>query len=301
MQKKIFYLSSVCCLLFLSAANIKADEEVNTAPTIYNLPNEATCKNNYCVDTENNPITGTIRRYKDGYLIRDYVAQDGYLEGVSRAYYKNGNTKTERSYKKGILDGSVNEYNEEGELIENISYKNGKKEGIASYYDEDNIIKVIYIEDAMNGDAQIWDKKQSKLIYKLKMQDNKITSGFYIYTDTQTSQEKQEELNNLIIEGNNQQCLQWQRDRSTTSCQVDINNAVASLSGKETLADDCNKDWFKQNKSGLIKYIKECKCNDLKDKIKVIYEDNEIEKTEKKKQLLELKEKYENHCLKTDK
>ena len=299
MHKKTLYLTSVCCLLFLSVDNLKADDEtVDSSPTIYNLPDDATCKNNYCVDTENNPITGTIRRYKNGYLIRDYVAQDGYLEGISHTYYKNGNTKTERSYKRGVLDGTVIEYDKEGQMVENITYKNGKKEGIASYYDEDNITKVIYIDNNINGDAQIWDRKQGKLIYKFKMQNNKIISGSYTHATDQTLQEAQEDdLNQLVMEGNNQQCLQLQNIFSESSCQADLEHTISVLSSKEILSEDCNKDWYKQHKTEIIKYIKLCKCNDLKNKIKVIYEDAERDSTEKKELLLPLKEKYENHCM----
>lgn len=294
MKLKQLLLTSICCLLAFSS-NATATEAENHKE-YYNLHDEATCKNNYCVDTENNPITGVIRRYRDGFLVREYITKDGYLEGTSHAYYNNGKIKSERSYKQGKLNGNAIEYNEDGEMVENIAYKEGKKEGIASYYDEKNITKIVYINDIMNGDVQIWDRNNNKLIYKLKMQNNTIKQGTYTYQKEQDTEET--ELTQLIIDGTNNQCLELQDTFSSSSCMINITPAISILSNSENFPQECNKEWYNQNRRELAEYIKICKCNNLKNEIKEVYEDQTQEKNQRREQLLALKEKYENHCLK---
>lgn len=292
MKLKQILLTSVGCLLSLTAGATETTKEY------YKLPEEAKCKNNYCVDLENKPITGIIRRYRDGFLVREYAAKNGYLDGTSKAYYNNGKIKSERNYKMGRLDGYVATYTEEGVMVENVAYKDGKKEGISSYYDQNNIIKIIYTNGFMNGDAQIWDRNTGKIIYKLKMQNNELTGGTYFYQNNEKIEEK--ELTQLVIEGKNSQCLELQNNILPTSCMINIKKLIPLLSKQEELPTECNSEWFNQHKTELAKYTRSCKCNDLEVEIKQIYEDKEKDPTERKEKLLNLKEKYEKHCMTTD-
>ena len=153
----------------------------------------------------------------------------------------------------------------------------------------------------MTGDTQIWDKNNSKLIYKLKMQNDMIESGTYSYQDQENLENNEEiELTPLIIEGKNHECLKFHDDLAITSCMVKIEPTIAILSQKEALPNECDNQWFASNKTELIKYIKDCKCNDLKNEIKVIYNDTTKDPTTRKEQLLKLKEKYQQHCMETN-
>lgn len=61
----------------------------------------------------------------------------GYGEDIEREYYKNGQVKSEWSYKKGVLDGPYKAYYESGRLKAETVFKNGKIDAAAKEYDEE--------------------------------------------------------------------------------------------------------------------------------------------------------------------
>lgn len=68
---------------------------------------------------------------------------DGFVEGQSISYHKNGNVCKMLDFKRGKLDGQVKEYNQYGELIEMSFFKNDKSHGVYYSYHPNGLIQRI--------------------------------------------------------------------------------------------------------------------------------------------------------------
>lgn len=264
--KNKFLLLSVCCAaaVTLVAEYSIAEEEQPAEYKIYNVQTETICKKQdgktYCTDKEGKAITGEMLKYKNGIIVRRYPMKKGYLDGIGKVYYDSGRLKKTLEYKDGVLNGSMVSYERNGNVTESIPYVDGKKEGVALYKMQDNILKMIYINDEMNGDYQIWNKDNTKKIYDLKMAQNVVLSGIYYHyekDDTKCNKEKivSEEIPELVIKAVNENCLIWQPELTCSACP-----AIAIGSNPA-----CNQEWRQEHRKEMLQYFISCRCPRLTD------------------------------------
>jgi antitoxin component YwqK of YwqJK toxin-antitoxin module len=89
----------------------------------FNIRGQIEKKSNFI----NNQIHGLYSEYKFGRPLKEYMYEDGILNGVSREYSDRGELIKETSYKNGELHGSIKQYDAEGNLMLEYVYKNGNK------------------------------------------------------------------------------------------------------------------------------------------------------------------------------
>jgi len=212
----------------------------------------------YCTNQKNEPITGEIVRYQDGLVVRRYVMKDGYLDGVGESYDRNGYRTSALTYTKGKLNGDLTTYNRDGSLSSKIPYIDGKKEGIAEYIGEKTTLKTIYIDDKLNGSAQIWSNSEKKKIYDLEMSDDYIINATYHHYDecyyngyhpSDKSFIKKEEVPKILIDALNLGCAEL---RDTFSRKIYPVKLMIST-------NDC-KNWENENRKTLEALVKKFKC-----------------------------------------
>lgn len=75
----------------------------------------------------NNQIHGLYAEYKFGRPLKEYIYDNGVLNGVSKEYSDRGKLVKETSYKNGELHGTTSQYDEEGNVVLQYEYKNGNK------------------------------------------------------------------------------------------------------------------------------------------------------------------------------
>ncbi|MBR2273982.1 MAG: hypothetical protein IJ864_04045 [Alphaproteobacteria bacterium] len=282
---KFFILAFITVLTSIAQAQQNTEEK-----KIYRIPEDIRCQKNYCTDKANNPITGTMHKYKNGVIIREYNTVNGYLHGLNRSFYENGKLQTERQYAKGKLNGTVNEYATDGQLKAIYTYVDGKKEGLSTQIGSGYIFKATYKNDQLNGDAAIWEMNNSIPIYKLKIKNNTIISGDYFYGDNQNK-----ELDTIIIEGINYKCLAPRITYVESSCAVEINKTADLIANRTSLEEECNGDWFAAKRRELALYLKACKCIDLKNNIEKL-KSKAYSNIDDKNNLSTLQNNYSMHC-----
>ena len=75
----------------------------------------------------NNQIHGLYAEYKFGRPLKEFMYDDGVLNGLSKEYSDRGKLIKETNYKNGQLDGTIKQYDEAGNIILEYVYKNGEK------------------------------------------------------------------------------------------------------------------------------------------------------------------------------
>ena len=60
--------------------------------------------------------------------------ENGYLNGLSKIFYKNGKLAEIKNFDNGKLEGNFKRYAINGNLISDLNYLKGKLEGLAKYY-----------------------------------------------------------------------------------------------------------------------------------------------------------------------
>lgn len=265
-QNKFLILSVISALaLTIAAEYCVADEESNTTSGgIYNVKTDTICKKQggktFCTDREGNALNGEMVKYKNGIIIRRYPMKNGYLNGTGFVYYDSGRLKKSLEYKDGILNGASTSYNRDGSVSESIPYVEGKKEGVAMQQTQENTLMMIYVDNELNGDYQIWTKDNTQKIYELKMAQDMVLSGTYNHykKDGLTCNKKEivsEEIPELIIEAVNEHCLAWQQELKCSACP-----AIAIGSNPE-----CNQEWRQGHRKEILKYFISCRCPALTD------------------------------------
>ena len=282
---KFFILALITVLIPIAQAQQNTEETA-----VYRIPEDVICKKNYCTDKANKPITGTMHKYRNGIIVREYNTLDGYLHGLNRSFYENGKLQAERQYAKGKLNGTVNEYAPDGHLKAIYTYIDGKKEGLSTQIGSDYIFKATYKNDQLNGDAAIWEMNNSIPIYKLKIKNNTIISGDYFYGDNQ-----KEELDTIIIEGINYKCLAPRINYVESSCAIEISKTADLIANRTILEEDCDSNWFAEKRRELALYLKACKCIDLKNNIEKL-KSKAYSNIDDKNNLSALQNSYSQHC-----
>lgn len=224
-------------------------------PHIYVIPGDAHCvvkrqtRMTYCTDKEGNPITGELHKYKDNILMRIYPLENGYLNGMAVNFDTKGRKTTEKSYVSGILEGISKTYYPTGIVESETEYTHGKKNGIVKFYDERGglTVQAIYQNNRLNGKMQIYSPKK-ELLYNLKNVDNKYVSGTYYYLDA-NDEETSTEIPAIIIEAVNQNCLEFQTEKTNSACAVIFNPENS----------DCNAEWRQKNRLAVRKYLASCR------------------------------------------
>lgn len=181
--------AAVVCGGINAAADVSPVAAEETAapeqPKVYVMPDDVRCyllKNEritYCTDKQGQPITGEMRKYREGELIRSYPLQNGILEGTAVSYYIHGGILSEKPYTKGKLNGAVKNYYENGKVSEVLPYINGIQEGVTKIYYENGYLQGqgIYIGGKQNGMTRLYDTA-GNLVYELQYSDNRLASGY---------------------------------------------------------------------------------------------------------------------------
>lgn len=281
------------CLLLISALSIyiglKISEAYADDPEVYIINKDAKCgkkgadKLVYCMDKQGNPITGSVHKLKNGLAIRRYAFENGYLNGISEIYDDYGHLTEARPYTKGVLGGDVYYYNRRGKVIAIEPHKDGRKEGVATYTTDKKIEKKIYVEDKLNGNSVIYDRKwvefnvtpdiasgesivrkqgaiinkllkdknKTGVIYRFVNADNKTTSGQYFYLTCSEQKKdceatiKSVDMPQLILNGIANQCLKLHEALNFSACTVQ----------PEIM---CDNEWATLTQSELETYFKDC-------------------------------------------
>ena len=204
----------------------------------------------FCVDNQKEPISGEILKYQDGVITRRYRMKDGYLDGVGISYDNNGYVTSKLPYSKGKLEGYVINYNREGTIKSKIPYKDGRKEGISEYVGDKTTVKAIYIDDAFNGKAQIWENLKRTKLYDIDMSNGLISKAVYYHLDckdktVEVGQDiKKEAVDDIFIDGVNLGCFQMHELFSCNPIPVYIAKNVKN-------ADESCSTWLASNKKDI--------------------------------------------------
>lgn len=262
-----FLLLSVCCAVAITLVaeySVAEEEQQPEEYKTYNVKTDTICKKQqgktFCTDKEGKPINGEMVKYKNGVVVRKYPMKKGYLDGTGIVYYESGRLKKSLEYKDGILNGAVTSYNRDGSVSEVVPYVDGKKEGVGIRRLKENSLRMIYVDDEMNGDYQIWNNDNTQKIYDLKMAQDMVLSGKYHHykKDVSTCDKEEivaEEIPDLVIEAVNEHCLTWQKELSCSACP-----AVAIGSNPA-----CNQEWRQEHRKDILKYFISCRCPALTD------------------------------------
>lgn len=78
------------------------------------------------VHYQGQPLTGTIVEYgENGHLLSESEYVDGYLGGIQRQYYPNGQMQEEYTIVDNKMEGPFTEWDEQGNVIGATHWKNG--------------------------------------------------------------------------------------------------------------------------------------------------------------------------------
>ena len=252
-SKKVFYLI-ITTMLTTSIASANAntikDTTIPQKKEIY-LQKNTRCryrkkdKRTYCLDKENKRITGEIRAYQDGKIVRSIPVKNGLVHGKIIAKYTNGNMMYTKEYKNGIQDGLHETYNDNNQIYTSIPYKNGVKEGVAKFYYENGFLytQCIYTENKMDGNARSYDNK-GNLLFDLIMANNKVAAGTCNYLD-ENNKIKTKEIPNIFIEAFNANCVLFGTELMKNNCSLDKKNKL----------ENCDKKWLKENIKALREFV----------------------------------------------
>ncbi len=186
---------TIAALLLTGVVAVMAEdaEPQKESPKIYIIPDEVKCymrkedRITFCTDLAGNPITGELRKYREGELIRQYPLTQGILDGTVISYYINGDILSEKPYEKGKLNGIAKTYYKHNKLESTTPYKKGYKEGVAKFYYENGYMQEqgIYIGGKLNGQYRLYDKT-GEMVYELTFQNNALISGYCMYKKSET-------------------------------------------------------------------------------------------------------------------
>jgi len=118
----------------------------------------------------------------DGYI--SYTVERNFIDdGKRKAFYDNGNKKSELSYKDDKLDGIQTHWHLNGQINSESNYKDGKKDGEWTWWFENGRIQKIdnYKDDKRDGKLFFgWEngKKRFEGYYKNDKRDGKLTWWF---------------------------------------------------------------------------------------------------------------------------
>lgn len=253
LSKKVFYLI-ITTALTTGITSISAYATKNTTPSpkkeIY-LQKDTYCryrkkdKKTYCLDKENKRITGEIRAYQDGKIIRSIPVKNGLIHGKIVAKYTNGNMSYTTEYKNGIQEGLHETYYDNNQINTSIPYQNGKKEGVAKFYYENGYLytQCTYTEDKKDGAARIYDDK-GNLLFDLITANDKIVTGTCNYLNENNKIETKE-IPNIFIEAINANCVTFGTELTKDNCPLDKKNKL----------ENCDKKWLKENIKSLREFV----------------------------------------------
>ncbi len=202
-------------------------------------------KRTYCLNKENKRITGEIRGYQDGEIIRLIPVKNGLVHGKIVAKYTNGNMQYTKEYKEGIQDGLHETYYDNNQLSTSIPYKNGVKEGVAKFYHENGFLHIqcIYTENKMDGNARTYDTK-GNLLFDIITANDKVVTGTCNYLD-ENNKIKSKDIPNIFIEAVNAHCVAFGTELMKNNCSLD----------KKDKLENCNKKWLKDNIQSLREFV----------------------------------------------
>ncbi len=207
MNKKLAW-TMAATVIFSSinaVADVSPDAEEETVaqkqPKVYIMPDDVRChllkkeRITYCIDKHGEPITGELRKYREGELIRSYPLQKGILEGTAVSYYIRGGILSEKPYTKGKLNGTVKNYYENGKVKDVLPYINGVQEGVTKIYYKNGYLQGqgIYINGKQNGMTRLYDTA-GNLVYELQYNNDILTSGYCLTQKSPQSAPSKHEL-----------------------------------------------------------------------------------------------------------
>ena len=95
-----------------------------------------------------------------GVLIHESVIMDGKQCGISKKWYKNGNTKEVCYYSNGKKNGLSKLWFTNGQISHQSYYKNGLKHGLSKKWYNNGQLKYesVYKNDKLEGLNKVWDE-----------------------------------------------------------------------------------------------------------------------------------------------
>lgn len=224
----------------------------------YVIPKDVKCmvkksdKLTYCYDLKGRPITGEMRRYRNGDLRHSYFLKKGILDGTSTTYFTDGSINIQKTYTNGKLNGITKKNYKNGNPEEETSYVKGVKEGVSKkYYETGGLLsQTVYKNDKVNGDYRIYDTSQN-IIYNLKVENSLVKSGMYHYL-TKENKKTSSQIPDLIIQSINNKCSEIHISFNTSTCAIT----------KTKTDDGCNMKWYQTNQKALDEYLNSCQIEE---------------------------------------
>lgn len=203
----------------------------------------------YCVDKNNTKITGELRKYESGKIIRSLHAKNGLLNGTAKAFETNGNKIYEKTYLNGQLHGPSITYHPENKTQSIIPYVKGKKEGIAKYYypSGNPHAQCTYVDDKLDGQMLTYDEN-GKTIYDVVTANDKFVIGSCSYIN-EKNEIKTKEIPQILLDAINANCINMGNTIMKSCCSFDDSDELSN----------CNKTWLSQHKEQLEAYTTDCK------------------------------------------
>jgi len=75
-----------------------------------------------------------INYFNNGKIMNEGVLFEGRLNGILKAYFRNGNIKTVAGYEDGVLHGISTEYHDNGALLKTTEFVKGKEKPVRKTY-----------------------------------------------------------------------------------------------------------------------------------------------------------------------
>ncbi|MBR5154496.1 MAG: hypothetical protein IKW58_02090 [Alphaproteobacteria bacterium] len=200
----------------------------------------------YCVDAKNKPITGEIRLYEDGEIIRSIPVTQGLIDGTMKSFETNGDKRYIREYKKGRLHGIEETYYPENKVEKIIPYVNGYKEGVAKeFYPNGYMSKqYTYVEDKLDGKMRTYTN-DGKVLYNIITANDKYVEATCNYLN-QDNKISAKQVPAIVLEAVNEGCGTLGEELKTNYCSITISSDI----------EGCDLSWIKKNEEELKRYIK---------------------------------------------
>lgn len=167
MKQRAYRSMLVCKDYYRSIRRVKVDQ------TMMQLPNSASRKLDIEHDLKDSSLVtlSGVTIAKQAQQTKIAFNDQGYLSGVFKTYFSNGNLLAEVSYKNGMLDGRCGVYYLNGFLHNEKFFKDGRLHGIFRAWDESGSLffEIAYENDVQHGSDKSYRKNgvvESEDIYE---------------------------------------------------------------------------------------------------------------------------------------
>ncbi len=194
----------------------------------------------YCTDLKNTPLTGDIRLYEDGEVIRSIPVEKGLIHGTVKSFEVNGDKRYTKEYKNGRIHGQEETFYPQNKTEKIIPYVNGYKEGLAKEFYPNGILKkqYTYVEDTLDGQLRTYTE-EGKVLYDVITANNKYVEAKCSFLD-ENNNISQKEVPTILLEAINNGCATL-GEQLKTHCSISLSSEL----------ETCNLNWLKENEENL--------------------------------------------------